>query len=168
MALTEEEEYILCRQIAEHVFATFAKNFGMRQESMEEWCSQTHQTLQLLLHSKYREEETEFYDSIESYIDVVENFLEHPELDRILSERDQVILDAGIGKIIDRTNESIRAQISEADIAMFCLIAEHGRQAFETNQQSAAAFVPDQVFALAQLVRDNYPAYEETLQGIRT
>lgn len=167
MATTIADDYAICQQTAEHVFATFAKNFGMRQESMEEWCSHTHQTLQLLLASQYRDEETDFYNEMNSYVNVVENLLDHPDLHLVLTESAKVILSKGIGKIIDRANESIRAQISEAEIAMFCLIAKHGRDAFETNKQPADAFVTEPIFVLATMVRDNYSGYEETLQGLR-
>lgn len=154
------------RQITERLFATLAANIGMEPEPMEEWCNRTLETLQLLLKSQYREEEKHFEKSMDYFSNVMEDLLERPDRHR-LNKRMQVILQIGFNDIMDRADESIRAQISEVEIALFCLVAREGRATFENNKQPADAFVPELIFKLAKMVRDNYTGYEETLQGLR-
>lgn len=160
------DDYAIHRQITEHVFATLAANIGMEPESMEDWCNRTLETLHLLMVSQYREEEQEFRNDMDSFSKVMEDLLERHEHHK-LGRRQRVILEIGFDDIIDRANESIRAQISEVEIALFCLVVREGRATFETNKQPADAFVPEPIFKLAEMVRDNYEGYEETMQGLR-
>jgi hypothetical protein len=157
------------RHLAEEVYRGFAKTFNIEESAAARWGTRTYQTLSLLLEGSYRQDEEDFYNHLDSYVDVVEDLLEHPEvLTQIVGKKGVEVLDRGLSIIIDRTNEAIATQVSEAEIGMFCTLSEGGRSIFAEAGYDPDDFMPDPVCRLAIMIRENYNSYEATLLGLRT
>ncbi|MEY2665283.1 MAG: hypothetical protein RLZZ480_388 [Candidatus Parcubacteria bacterium] len=154
-------------KVAKELTATYASKLNLEQNHIELWFDRVELSLSLLLSNTFGKQSVTDYVHARAYQEVVRDILTHKDRDKILSKGQLLILERGLSHIIADVNKKLDESISPADIALFCEIAEGGRELFGSRNIDPRHFADNDVYELAQKIRGNYAAYEDTLRGLQ-
>ncbi len=149
------------------VTAPIAAGLKLQPEMLEHWFHNMYYKLELLLTNRFRDADARLYRRAKAYRAVIERLVTHPDVNKFLSKGDIKALNEGIGDILSDVNDALNSSVSPAEISLFCQVAESGRSVFQSKHIDPDSFTEKAIFDLAHKIRDNYPAYEDTLRGLK-
>lgn len=144
-------------------YMNFADVFFTDPRTVEQWFGNVCDVLDRLIAGRRSQRETDLEKRIKRFDQIIERLLDDNRID--IHER--AFLSQTVEEVIDVANSAYTAEITEAEIAAFCMLAESGYEMFIEHDQDPNFFISKQQLDLAKQMRQNFPAYVETLQAIR-
>ncbi len=153
-------------QLRHRAFQNAADLLLKEPAAVGKWFQDVCDILDRVLLNKFTRSQDHFHRKTRAYVEVVERIVNDKGNARIC-KGDRRILSEGLELIVDKANSVIVTEVSEMEIALFCLVAETGCEAFQEEDVSPWLFISEERLKLAQHMRGNFAAYEETLRALK-
>jgi len=149
------------------VFSRAAERHGTDKEELLAWYINAAAKLDNVQTNSHPRAQKRLARRARSFKREIEGVLADPLSKEIFGTGGKHIVRDGLADYLDRVNDELDTGLSFMDIIIFHQVADFGRKVFQTNSRRASEFIPDHAFQLVEMIRSNFGAYKETLEGLR-